>query len=163
MITRWDAMALSKRFASSVLLACGIVLVFVGLSAALGFTFLGVLASVAAIAALLYAGAVWFGEAPAPPAAGSGTILVFDRSLRVAAGAAPGALVLSQFPESLRPDIERRCRLALGGEPSHFACEHGGASIAFDIAPVQTTHDLVLYGVLISGSGPPVTSVSAAR
>lgn len=157
-------MAISKRFASSVLLACGIVLVFAGLSAALGFTLVGMLASMAAITALLYAGAVWFGGAPAVPApAGSETVLVFDRSLRVAAGPAPGASLLSQFPEPMRPDIEKRCRAALCGEPSHFACEHAGARIAFEIAPVQTMHGLVLYGVLVCGSGPPVTSLSTAQ
>ena len=86
----------------------GIMLVFTGLSAALGFTVIGILASVAAIAALLYAGAVWFGEAPVTPipAGADETLIVFDRSLRVAAGGAPGVSVLARFPELLRPEIE---------------------------------------------------------
>jgi hypothetical protein len=156
-------MAIWKRVTSTVLLAGGLVLVFAGLSAALGFTPLGILASIAAMSGLLYAGGVWFGGAPAVPVpAGSGAILVFDRSLRVAAGAAPGTPVLSRFPEPLRPDIERHCRAALSGEPSHFAHEHAGARLEFDIAPVLTTHGLVLYGVLISGAGTSVTSVSAS-
>jgi hypothetical protein len=152
----------SKRVVSAVLLACGIVLVFTGLSAALGFTLPGILASVAAIAALLYAGAVWFGEAPGVPApAGSETLIVFDRSLRVAAGGAAGVSVLAQFPEPLRPDIEVRCRAALRGEHSHFDSDHAGARLSFDIAPVQI-HGVVLYGVLMSGSLVPVAHMAAA-
>ena len=57
-----------KRLASSVLLGLGVLLVFFGLNAALGFTRGGAIASLAVIGALLYSGAVWF----APPrAAGS--------------------------------------------------------------------------------------------
>jgi hypothetical protein len=156
-------MALVKRIVSSVLLASGIVLVFAGLSAALGFTAGGMLASVAAIAALLYAGGVWFGAPPVSLVpAGSDTILVFDRALRVAAGAAPGVSVLSQFPEPIRPEIEVRCRAALRGEHTHFACEHAGKRIAFDIAPVQSLNGMVLYGVVISGSGVRAVSLSTA-
>jgi hypothetical protein len=52
----------TSRVGSTVLLAGGVVLVFAGMSAALGFSISGVLATLAAIAALLYAGGVWFGE-----------------------------------------------------------------------------------------------------
>jgi hypothetical protein len=156
-------MPIAKRVLAALLLATGIVLVFAGVSAALGFTNVGILASVAVIATLLYAGAVWFGGAPVPLVpAGAETIIVFDRSLRVAAGRAPGVSILSQFPERLRPDIELRCRAALRGEHSHFDCEHAGARVSFDIAPVQTVHGLVMYGVLISGSGVPVAHMSGA-
>jgi hypothetical protein len=155
-------MPIAKRVVSTLLLACGIVLVFAGLSTALGFTIVGMLASVAAIAALFYAGAVWFGGTPISLApAGAETIIVFDRSLRVAGGRAPGVSILSEFPERLRPDFEMRCRAALRGEYSHFDCEHAGARLSFDIAPVQV-HGVVLYGVLISGSGVPVARIAAA-
>jgi hypothetical protein len=154
-------MPAARRIVSALMLICGIVLVFTGLSAALGFTFAGVLASVAAIAALLYAGASWFGSAPLSLAPAGGTLIVFDRSLRVAAGAAPGISILLQFPERLRPDIETRCRAALRGEHSHFDCDHAGARISFDVAPVQV-HGVVLYGVLISGSGAPVARTAVA-
>lgn len=59
----------TKRLVSSFLMAAGIVLVFYGFSSALGFTTVGVLASVAAISALLYAGGVLFGSAPATQSA----------------------------------------------------------------------------------------------
>ena len=52
-----------KRLLSSFLMATGIVLVFYGFNAALGFTWIGMLASLAAITSLLYAGGVLFGEA----------------------------------------------------------------------------------------------------
>lgn len=52
-----------KRLLSSFLMATGIVLVFYGFNAALGFTLVGMFASFAAVTALLYAGAVLFGSA----------------------------------------------------------------------------------------------------
>lgn len=146
-------MARVKRLASSLLLATGIVLVFAGLSAALGSTVAGMVASVAAIATLLYAGAVWFGPAPpalAPP--GAETVIVFDRSLHIAAGATPGAPLLNQFPASMRDAVEARCRAALDGQHSHFTCEMAGRQVAVEVAPIQTMGGAVLYGVLIAGS-----------
>jgi hypothetical protein len=153
-----------KRLASSVLLAGGIVFVFAGLSAALGSTAAGMMASIAAIAALLYAGATWFGSAPQSLASAGGleTVLVFDRSLRIAAGGTPGTPLLSHFPEPLRPDLETACRLALRGEHTHFDCDHRGARIFFDISPVQSISGMVLYGVLITGSGVRVPAAAAA-
>ena len=156
-------MGVVKRAASSLMLACGIVFVIVGLSAAFGFTVGAMVASVAAVAALLYAGGAWFGGAPVPlVAAGAETVIVFDRSLRVAAGAAPGTPLLSRFPEPLRPEIEMRCRLALKGEHTHFDCEHAGARFSFDIAPVPSIHGMVLYGVLITGAGKRVPAATSA-
>lgn len=151
-------MALLKRLASSLLLASGIVLVFAGLSTALGFTAVGILASIGVIGALLYAGGVW--SAQAPPAlapAGTETVILFDRALRIAAGAAPGTPLLAQFPEMLRPEIEAHCRAALRGEHTHFACEHAGTRFVFDASPVQTFGGAVLYGALIGGAGARVT------
>jgi hypothetical protein len=153
----------ARRVVSALLLACGIVLVFAGLNAALGFTLVGVAASLAAIVTLLYAGGVWFGGDPAALLpGGAGSVTVFDRALRIAAGRDTGAPILSQFPDPIRPDIEMRCRAALRGEYSHFDCEHAGASLSLEIAPVQTLHGLVLYGVIIRGSGEPVAGPAAA-
>ena len=53
----------TKRLLSSFLMAAGIVLVFYGFTAALGFTIVGMFASLAAISSLLYAGGVLFGQA----------------------------------------------------------------------------------------------------
>ncbi len=156
-------MPLVKRALSSVLLACGIVLVFAGLSTALGLTPAGMLASVAAIAALLYAGGVWFGGAtPQLSVPGADTVVVFDRMLHVVTGPATGASLLSQFPAPIRPELEMRCRLALRGEHTHFSCEHAGARIAFDISPVQSINGIVLYGIVIAGQGMPMPAVTAA-
>ena len=154
-------MARVKRLVSSLLLATLIVLVFAGLSGALGFSVAGMVASVAAIATLLYAGAVWL--APPPPTlapSGSETVIVFDRSLHIAAGATPGTPLLSQFPAALRAEIEAHCRAALRGEHSHFVCEMGGRRVAFDVGPVQTIAGVVLYGVLITGSGARVEALT---
>ena len=163
MIYRLRNMGVVKRAASSLLLAGGVVFVFAGLSAALGSGVMGAVASIAVIATLLYAGGVWFGGAPAPFAAGGAeTVIVFDRSLRVAAGAAPGTSLLSHFPQPLRAELEMRCRLALQGEHTHFDCEHAGARISFDISPVQSIQGMVLFGVLITSSGIPVPAAAGA-
>jgi len=143
-----------KRALSSILLAAGIVTILVGLIAALGFTTGGIVTSVALVAALLYAGGLWFGGSTERIAApGADLVIVFDRSLKITAGPAPGSSVMMQFPEPLRPEVEMRCRLALRGEHTHFECEHAGARLAFDIGPVQSIQGVVMYGVLISGSG----------
>src|SRR4051812_27947096 len=155
-------MSPGRHLASSVLLAAGIVLTFTGLSSALGFTTGGMIASVAAIAALLYAGGTWLGGAPGLAPAGAGSVLLFDRSLRVASGATPGAFVMAQFPEPIRPEIEAHCRAALRGEHAHFVCEHRNARFVFDVAPVQSVDGVVLYGVLMTGAGVRQPGVPAA-
>lgn len=144
-----------NRVLSSLVLATGIVLVFAGLSKAMGFTFAGVIASVGAIAALLYAGGAWFGSSPALAAGGAQKVIVFDRLLNVTAGAAPGTPLLLLFPEAFRAEIEARCRAALRGEHAHFACEQGGRRVDFDVSPVQPVAGLVLHGLLISGTAVP--------
>jgi hypothetical protein len=150
-----------KRSASGLMLACGVVLLFVGLSAAMGFTAAGMLASATAIVALLYAGGVWFGAMPAALApAGTQIVLVFDTSLHIAGWSFARGSVLLQFPEPLRPELEVRCRAALRGEHSHFICTYGGARLAFDIGPVHTVQGMVRHGVLITGSAPRVSNVA---
>jgi len=94
-----------KRITSSVLLAAGIVFVFAGLTRAMGISAATVAISVIAIAALLYAGGIWFGGAPPDiSTAGAAVVIVFDRWLNVTAGKAPGTSLLLHFPEPLRPE-----------------------------------------------------------
>ena len=145
-------MKLRKNAASSLLMASGVVLTFVGLSSAFGFTPGGMVASVAAIAALLYAGGVWFGRPVATSPAGAATIIVFDRTLRIVSGASVGCPVSASFPVAIRAEIETHCDAALRGEPSHFVCGHGQDRFVFDVAPVQNIAGVVLLGVVISGS-----------
>lgn len=143
------------------LLAAGIVTILSGLTAAFGFTLIGFLAGTALVIALLYAGALWFGGAGSRIAApGADVVIVFDRSLKVTAGPAPGTSVMTHFPDTLQSEIETRCRLALRGEHTHFECEHEGTRLAFDIAPIQSIQGVVMYGVLISGSGLPALATA---
>jgi hypothetical protein len=154
------------RAVPSLLLAGGVAVVFAGLIAALGGGLSGTIASAAVIAALLYAGALWFGGSSAVVAApGADTVIVFDRTLRVSAGPGHGASILLQFPEPLRPEIDLRCRLALEGQHTHFDCEHAGSRLSFDIAPVQTIRGVVVYGVVMTGAGmrAPAAAQVAAR
>ena len=152
-----------KRAFASVLLAGGLVLVFAGLSRAIGFTPTGILTSVAVMAALLYAGGMWFGgshllQLTAP---GATAVIVFDRFLNVVSGAAAGGSLLAQFPKPIRPELETRCQMALRGQHTCFSCEYGGARISFDISPVQTVSGVVIYGVVVAGQGQPLPAVAA--
>ncbi len=163
MIDARNTMRVVKRALSSVLLAAGVVFVYAGVSAALGFTPAGIVASVAAIAALLYAGGVWFGGAPGQlTAAGAAKVFVFDRLLQVVTGPATGASLLAQFPAAIRPELEMRCQMALRGEHTHFSCEHSGKRIAFDISPVQSINGVILYGIVVAGQGIPMPAVASA-
>jgi hypothetical protein len=147
-------MAHLQRFVSFALLILGVALVFLGLTRSLGVTPASVLASVAAVAALLYTGGVWFGSAAPRPRVGSsrgtpGPIL-FDRDGRLIAGPAAGQPVASQFPESLRPDIERHCAAALAGRTARFLCTRDGRPRTFDVLPVLGPDGTIVYGVVVS-------------
>ena len=136
------------RAGSSVLLAGGVVLVFAGLSTALGFSMPGMVASSAAIAALLYAGGVWFGGAPrADP-----SVVLFTRTLAVAGGPLAGRPVTDLFPDAIRAELDGRCREALAGVASHFLCGSGAGRVSFAATPVRDAAGAVVYGLLLSGS-----------
>lgn len=138
-------MVRARHLAASLLLAVGIVLVFTGLTAALGFTGSGLLASVAAVAGLLYAGAIWFGG-PAPAAA-PGAVLMFDHRLDLMSG---GSL-LTLFPERVRGDLRGHCLAALAGERARVTVD----GRAFQVLPVVDGEGEVLYGVLIESVAAP--------
>src|SRR5262245_20356070 len=109
-----------KRLASSALLGLGVLLVFFGLNAALGFTFGGAIASLAVIGALLYSGAVWFTPStprPSPAEFSFSAPIVFDRDGRVVSGAGRGQVLATRFPETVRADVNQRCAAALAGVP----------------------------------------------
>ncbi len=145
---------MSKRVISSALLVAGVVLVFAGLSAALGFTAGGMIASFAAVVMLLYAGAVWFGTtaAPAPGAGPADPVIVFDRALQIVCGASRGTALVAQFPEALRTEIHGRCAAALAGATGRFTCGYGGTEVAFDAVPVRGSDGSIVYGMLLSGA-----------
>lgn len=156
MISRFLAMAQLNRVASSVLFASGIALVLVGLSAALGFTIPGMVASIAAVAALLYAGGVWFGNRASVAAP---SVHVFDRDLLVVGGPHTGQPVVSRFPEWMREELSRRCADAVAGQPSHFTCRNGATERVFDAAPIVAGRSSKISGVLVEGASvttPPI-------
>jgi hypothetical protein len=138
-----------NRFASSALLALGMLLVFFGLSAALGFTASGFAASLAVIAALIYAGAVWF--APRiPPAARRLTMpVVFDREGRIVNGLLIGAPLATQFPYAQRGDVARCCAAALAGVPARFTSDSDGRPAVFECLPVRSGDGSVVYGIVV--------------
>jgi hypothetical protein len=143
-------MSRAKRAISLCLLAAGVLLVFTGVNTAVGFSAIGVVSSAAAVAALLYSGAVWFG-APArhhPP--GVDSIVVFDRSLRVAAGALRGVRLTACFPPAARTALEARCREALAGNGARFSCGSGRERLEFDAVPVRAADGTIVYGLLLS-------------
>ena len=135
----------SHRAGSTVLLAGGVFLVFAGLSSALGFSMSGMLASSAAIAALLYAGGMWFGDGPRADS----TIVLFTPALVIASGPLAGRPVADMYPDTIRREIEFQCRAALAGQASHFSCEPGRE---FHATPVRSADGAVIFGLLLSGS-----------
>jgi hypothetical protein len=137
------------RYASSILFAGGLVLVFTGLTAAFGFSLVGILASIAVVAALLYAGGVWFGGSTDTTAP---TVLVFDRHLRIAVGPHAGESVVSRFPLPIRAELERRCVAAIGGHSSRFVCSDGTRDRTFDVAAVLTAQQSPISGLLVEGA-----------
>jgi hypothetical protein len=143
----------SHRIISFVLLAGGVVLVFAGLTAALGFSTSGVIASAAAIAALLYAGGVWFGAS----ARGEAAVVLFTPQLTVAAGPFTGRLVADLYPEPMRREIDERCRAAFDGQSVRFTPAPGRT---FETAPVRAADGAIVYGILIAAAATPERAVA---
>ena len=147
---------------STALMMSGVAFVLFGFSTALGSTAAGVIASVAAIGALLYAGAVWFGAGAARPrpdlsASWSSPLIVFDRDGRIVSGAEKGRPVASLFPEMIRPEIEQRSTAALAGTSVRFACLYNGQAILLDALPVRSADGTIVYGILLSTQSEPAT------
>jgi len=145
-----------KRLASSGLLGLGVLLVFFGLNAALGFTTGGAIASLAVIGALLYSGAVWFAPPAAnharpsvPPVSDLTAPIVFDRDGRVVGGAGNGQALSAQFPETLRVEVHQRCAAALAGVAGRVAGDCDGHPVTFEFLPVRSSTGSVVYGLLV--------------
>lgn len=134
-------MGRAKELAASLLLAAGFGLVFAGLCAALGFTLGGMLASVALIVGLVYAGATWF---RAPATAAAALAAVYDQQLEIA----PGLSLLSRYPESLRAELKMHCLAALSGDRVRFTLD----GRPFQALPVLDADGVVRYGLLVEGS-----------
>jgi hypothetical protein len=141
----------TSRVASTALLAAGSILVLSGLVLALGLTPAGLFAGISTIAALLYAGGAWFAAArPAAVRLPDAPVFVFDRERRIVAGASPGEPLISQFPEMLRAEIDRRTAAALAGTSARFPCLHSGRMVVFDVVPVPSPDGAIAYGILVS-------------
>jgi hypothetical protein len=151
-----------KRLVSAVLLGLGVLLVFLGMSSALEFTPGGLVASVAAIAALLYAGASWFAPQP-PPAALAATLpIVFDRNCLIVTGPAPGQPVAAQFGDDVRAELEQRCIAALNGVPGRLVAAHRGRTTTFEVVPVRSADSVVVYGMLVTAEAIPSALAASA-
>jgi len=133
------------QFLSTALLIMGVGLVFAGMTSALHFTPAGIVAAVATIAGLLYAGGVWFGAA----ATGDASIVIFDRRLIAVTGSHPGRAVSDVFPLHVRREVEQRCRDAFDGRSTRFSIPDGDR---FEVAPIRTANGLIAYGILLSGA-----------
>ena len=141
------------RLGSFVLLAGGVALVFAGLASALGYSLSGMIASGAAIVALLYAGGAWFGAA----SQSDRTVLLFTHALLVASGPMAGRAVADLFADGMRSGIEEGCRKALLGQSSRFTC----ASRLFAASPVRSSEGAVVYGLLLSGAAAEAEAATA--
>jgi hypothetical protein len=128
-----------RRLMSSLLFAAGIVLVFTGINAALGFTVPGTVASLAAIAGLLYAGAAW-AQGPAP----SGPVLIFDHQLRLTTGSP----LLGGFPAAQRDEVRAKATATLAGARASVTVD--GRHLV--MAPIVSDSGAVLYGAIVESS-----------
>lgn len=141
-------MAQRHRIVSTVLLLAGVGLVFAGMSSALSFSLPGIIATLATIAGLLYAGGVWFGNvAPGDP-----SVVIFDRRLIIVSGGQPGRPIGDLFPLSVRRDVEQRCRDAFDGRSTRFSIPGDAERRRFEVAPIRIANGLVAYGILLSGA-----------
>lgn len=147
-------MAQRHKIVSTVLLIAGVGLVFAGMSSALNFSLPGVIAAIATIAGLLYAGGVWFGGATPSEL----SVLIFDRRLIIVTGSHPGRPVGDLFPLGVRRDVEQRCRDAFDGRSTRFSIPGDAERRRFEVAPIRTADGLVAYGILLSGAMIPAIS-----
>ena len=136
-----------QQIVSTALLAAGVALVFAGMSSALQFSAAGIVAAVATIAGLLYAGGVWFsGSVNADRA-----VVIFDRRLTVVSGGHPGRPVTDSFPLHVRRDLEQRCRDAFDGRSTRFSIPGDTARRRFEVAPIRTADGVIAFGILLPG------------
>jgi hypothetical protein len=147
-------MAQRHQIVATVLLLAGVGLVFAGMSSALNFSLPGIIATVATIAGLLYAGGVWFGSATP----GDTSALIFDRRLIIVGGTHPGRPIGDVFPLAVRRDVEQHCRDAFDGRSTRFSIPGDTDRRRFEIAPIRTADGLVAYGILLSGAMVPAMS-----
>jgi hypothetical protein len=142
-----------RRVLAFVLLLVGVTLVFVGLTRAVGFTPLGIMVSVVAIAALLFTGGVWFGAPPprthVTSATGNGSPILFDIHGRLVAGPTAGQPVASRFPDAARADVERQCAAVLAGRSARFPCICDGTPVVFEALPVRSADGAIVYGLFV--------------
>lgn len=142
------------RIVSTILLLAGVGLVFAGMSSALDFSLPGIIATVATIAGLLYAGGVWFGSVVSDEP----SVLIFDRHLIIVSGAQPGRPVGDLFPLGVRRNVEQQCRDAFDGRSTRFSIPGDADRHRFEVAPIRNADGRVAYGILLSGAMVPMIS-----
>jgi hypothetical protein len=142
---------------STVLFIAGVALLFAGITRAVGFSLAGVIATAAAVGALLYAGAVWFGRPRERCSA-----VIFTRELIVAAGERAGSGIGDLVPVAVSAEVIARCRAALDGQGSAFAPVSDPSRRTFEALPIRSADGAIACGLLLIGmrlpAGEPVTS-----
>ena len=146
-----------RRLVSPVLFAAGVALVLIGMSAAQGWSAPGIVASVAAIAALLYVGGVWFGSA-APSASGRAAVMVFDADLRLVSSARQGEPVVSAFPAADRHAVRHACASAMAGEFTRITA----SGMQFSVVPVRAGDGRVILGMIVTADAIAATDAIAS-
>jgi hypothetical protein len=147
-------MAQRHQIVATMLLLAGVGLVFTGMSSALNFSLPGIIAAVATIAGLLYAGGVWFGGAMP----GEASALIFDRRLIIVGGSHAGRPIGDLFPLAVRRDVEQGCHDAFDGPSTRFSIPGETERRRFEVAPIRTADGRVAYGILLSGAMVPAIS-----
>lgn len=138
---------------STLLLVAGVALVFAGITRAMGLSLGAVIAAAAAIGALLYAGAVWFGRPRERCSA-----VIFTRALVVAAGDQAGCAVGDLFPVAMSAEVVARCRAALQGQGSAFTPDGDPAHRTFEAVPIRSADGAIACGLLMIGARLPAAA-----
>jgi hypothetical protein len=146
-----------RRLVSPVLFAAGVALVLIGMSAAQGWSAPGIVASVAAIAALLYVGGVWFGRA-APSESGRAAVMVFDANLRLVSSPRQGEPVVSAFPAANSQAVKHACASAMAGEFTRVIV----SGVQFSVVPVRAGDGRVILGMIVTADAIAATDAVAA-
>jgi hypothetical protein len=138
-----------KEILSIALLVAGVTLVFVGVTRSVGFSLAGIIASLAAVVALLYSGAVFFGASLAPHTEKRDTIFVFDRTIRLVGGAHQGMPIRAVLRGIAEGDLESRCSAVFSGKTDRFAYTAATPPMHVDIVPVRDVDGVVVLGMVI--------------
>lgn len=127
---------------------------FAGMTRSVGFSFVGITASFAAV--------VFFGTYAAPHMGKPDTIFVFDRTFRLVASH-EGLPIRAVLPSRSPRDHDARCTAVFGGKSERFEYAVTSQRLQADLVPVRDADGSVQCGMLILNRARHAPLVRPAR